>query len=54
MNAVKVIVPEYQPLYLTEELRDYSWPRLESAEKRLDVEALLSPSQLSPIPHPFL
>lgn len=54
MNVVKVIVPEYQPLYLTEDLRDYSWPRLDSAEKRLGVEALLSPNQVSSIPHPFL
>lgn len=54
MNVVKAIVPEYQPLYLTEELRDYSWQRLDSAERRLDVEALRSPSQMSPVPHPFL
>ena len=54
MKAVKVIVPEYQPLYLTEELQDYAWQRLDSAENRLNVEALLSASQTSPVPHPFL
>jgi ribosomal protein S12 methylthiotransferase accessory factor len=54
MNVVKAIVPEYQPLYLTEELRDYSWPRLDSAEKRLRVEALRPSSQMSSVPHPFL
>jgi len=54
IKVVKVIVPEYQPLYLTEELKDYSWSRLTSAEPRLAVKAFRSIENLTAFPHPFL
>jgi ribosomal protein S12 methylthiotransferase accessory factor len=54
LKVAKVIVPEYQPLYLTEELKDYSWQRLVSAETRLGVKALSSHDGLNTFPHPFL
>jgi ribosomal protein S12 methylthiotransferase accessory factor len=54
LHVVKAIVPEYQPLYLIEELNDYAWPRLLSVEQRLGVKARQSKEIPFSFPHPFL
>lgn len=54
LSVAKVVVPEYQPLYLIEELKDYSWSRLLDAEQRLGVKAT-QPKQIPfSFPHPLL
>jgi ribosomal protein S12 methylthiotransferase accessory factor len=52
--VAKAIVPGYQPLYLTEALRDYAWKRLDSAESRLDSHSLINAGDIFDFPHPFL
>lgn len=52
--AVKVIVPEYQPLYLIERFADHVFERLESAENRLQSKSLLRKNSLQKYPHPML
>jgi ribosomal protein S12 methylthiotransferase accessory factor len=52
--VAKVIIPQYQPLYLTEALKDYSWERLASAERRLSSSAQRRLSEIYHFPHPFL
>lgn len=43
-NVVKCIAPSLQPLYLTESLHDYAWPRIEKRKSGF----------LNTVPHPFL
>ena len=52
--TVKVIIPEYQPLYLIERFADHVWERLSSAEKRLKSKSLISNNSLQKHPHPML
>ena len=53
-HSIKIVVPQYQPLNLTEEMEDFALERLDNAETRLGVEALIPPGQLHQYPHPFL
>ncbi len=52
--TVKVIIPEYQPLYLIERLADHVWERLTSAEERLNSKSLIDKNKLQTYPHPML
>jgi tRNA(Met) C34 N-acetyltransferase TmcA len=52
--TVKVVIPEYQPLYLIEKYADYVRDRLFTAEKRLNCKSLLSGENLQTFPHPML
>jgi ribosomal protein S12 methylthiotransferase accessory factor len=52
--SIKIVVPQYQPLNLTEEMEDFALERLDNAETRLGVEALISVGQRHQYPHPFL
>lgn len=52
--SVKVIIPEYQPLYLIERFADHVWKRLSSAEERLESRCLISKNSLQKYPHPML
>jgi len=54
ISVVKVIVPEFQPLYLTERLRDIAWARLATFPQRSGLVPGVAPSQVESIPHPFL
>lgn len=54
IQATKIVIPEYQPLYLIEELTDYSWDRLVSAEERLGTRAAQPSSVPFSFPHPLL
>jgi hypothetical protein len=53
-KVVKVVVPQYQPLNLTEEMEDFALIRLNNAEFRLGVEAAIPSQQIFQHPHPFL
>jgi len=52
--AAKVIIPEYQPLYLIERYADYVWDRLESSEERYLTISGLKKGELQKYPHPML
>lgn len=52
--TVKVVIPEYQPLYLIERYADHVWQRLESAENRLHTASLIEKNNLQKYPHPML
>lgn len=54
LSTVKVVIPEYQPLYLIEKYADYVRERLYSAEKRLNCKSLLTGESLQTFPHPML
>lgn len=54
LSTVKVVIPEYQPLYLIEKYADYVRERLYSAEKRLNCKSLLVGESLQTFPHPML
>lgn len=53
-HITKVIIPEYQPLNLTESMEDFALPRIDNASQRLNVEALIPAGQKFRYPHPFL
>jgi ribosomal protein S12 methylthiotransferase accessory factor len=54
VRTVKVVVPEYQPLYLTEELGDIALGRLATAQERLGRVGKRSVDNPFSFPHPFL
>jgi hypothetical protein len=53
-HITKVIIPEYQPLNLTESMEDFALPRIDNASQRLNVEALIPAGEKFRYPHPFL
>lgn len=53
-RVTKVVVPQFQPLNLTEEMEDFALERLENAETRLGVEAAVPLGHRHQYPHPFL
>jgi ribosomal protein S12 methylthiotransferase accessory factor len=53
-NSVKVVIPEYQPLYLIERLADWCLDRLEGATIRLNRDSLCKKNEIFSYPHPML
>lgn len=51
LRAAKVVVPEVQPLFLTEALADIAWGRIDLYRDRLPQ---YGGAELNPLPHPFL
>lgn len=51
LRAAKVIVPQLQPLYLTEALADIAWDRIDFYRDRYSK---FRGGDLNPLPHPFL
>jgi len=52
--VVKVLIPQYQPLYLTESLKDAASIRLATFPRRTGYDTSRASSDIQPIPHPFL
>jgi len=54
LHITKVIIPEYQPLNLTESMEDFALLRIDNASQRLNAEALIPAGEKFRYPHPFL
>lgn len=52
LSVAKVVVPQFQPLYLDERIRDIAWPRVARARKLGHNEA--AAVGVETYPHPFL
>jgi ribosomal protein S12 methylthiotransferase accessory factor len=52
--VVKAVVPELQPLYLDEEMPDFSWARLERHATRFGSLTPFAGEETESFPHPFL
>lgn len=53
-TALRVVVPEFQPLYLDDDLPDVAWPRLERLRTSGEHASRLSEESIEVFPHPFL
>jgi len=53
-NTMKSVIPEFQPLYLTESLRDIAWERISFVERNLDINSPFPKGFINEFPHPFL
>lgn len=53
-ESAKVVIPQFQPLNLTEEMEDFALNRLNNVEERTGCEAIMPKNEIFKYPHPFL
>ncbi|MHB8512667.1 MAG: YcaO-like family protein [Actinomycetota bacterium] len=54
LYATKVVVPQYQPLFLTERYADIAVDRIATVERRTGLLSQLPDNEIAEYPHPFL